>query len=89
MSILRFVFTESCFTYYIVFCRITVNSCLHWCHVGITDLLVGVSDITYIACDNIVIVVLMMWELTLSFSKKKKNLQSARLTYRVHEYIMF
>ncbi len=30
VSILSFVFSKSCFVYYIVFCRITVNSHLYW-----------------------------------------------------------
>ncbi len=34
VSILSFVSIKSCFTYYIVFCRITVNSRLYWCHVA-------------------------------------------------------
>ncbi len=38
VSILSFVFIKSRFTYYIVFCRIPVNSRLYWCHVGVYNL---------------------------------------------------
>ncbi len=34
VSILSFVFIKSCFVYYIVFSRITVNSHLYWYHVA-------------------------------------------------------